>query len=174
MKLLYVCYNNKGRSPALEIFTRYFLEKACMDDIVVDSAGVGVESIESLRQTRDDISRITKRILSSYGFDIGQKRIKHMGEIPDDFDIVLAVDIYTLETIEERFPAFYSRSVLAKKYAGYSDSHEIRGPWYNRQKMTEAEWSERAGYEKMINETKNVSRRVVKRIRDERPGKRSR
>ncbi len=165
MKLLYLCYNNKGRSPALEAFTRYFLDKWNIDWIYVDSAGVGVESILSLRRKSDEISRVTRNVLSGYGLNLDSKRIKHLGEVHGSWDLVLAADHHTIETVEEQFPEYSKITQLAKEYAGYKgNSMEIRGPYYYQQKIPPDEWTERTGYEIMINEIKNTARRIAKRM----------
>ncbi|RLI97549.1 MAG: hypothetical protein DRO99_02915 [Candidatus Aenigmatarchaeota archaeon] len=163
MKLLYVCYNNKGRSPSLEGYTRHFLDEYGVDGVDVDSAGVGVESIESLREKSAYISRTTARILAEDGIDMHDKTIKHMGEVEGDWDVVLAADMHTLDIIHGRFPAFSGSSMLAKEFAEYkSGDMEIHGPYYHQDEVPPEEWTERKGYEIMLHEIRNVSRRIAR------------
>lgn len=166
-KLLYVCYNNKGRSPALEAFTKYFLERQGKKGIIVESAGVGVESIKSLRKKSCQISKITRRIMHhDYGLDLDHTMIRHLGEVGDHWDAVLAVDRDIVEFIAEDFPGFYPKTMLAKEFAGYSHSHniEIHGPYHYQNEYRANDWSERLGYNIMLNECKNVSRRIAKKF----------
>lgn len=164
IKILYVCHNNKGRSPALDILTEYFLEKSGRKGIAVDSAGVGTDSIISLRKRNPHISKMTRRILhSDYGLETDHMRIKHLGEVDAHWDAVLAVDRDTTELIEDHFPEFYRHTSLAKEFAGYSSSHdmEIHGPYHYQHDYSQKDWSDRLGYEIMLKECKNVARRIA-------------
>lgn len=164
-KLLYVCYNNKGRSPALQAFTRYFLEKRDIEGIAVESAGAGVEHIEKLRKQSGQLSRMTRHIMRhDYGIDLDNMSIKHLGEVGSKWDAVLAADRDTVEFINDGFPQFSEKTVLAKEYAGYSHKHsmEIHGPYHYHHQYREQDWTERLGYDIMLNECKNVARRVAK------------
>jgi protein-tyrosine-phosphatase len=143
------------------------MEKWGINHIHVESAGVGVESIRSLRKKNSKISKMTRHILRhDYGIELDHKRIKHLGEVRGNWDTVLAVDNDTVEIIEEDFPEYLSKTVLAKEFADYSLSHsmEIHGPYYHQHDYRPSDWTERLGYDFMLNECKNVSRRIVKRL----------
>ena len=174
MKMLYLCYNNKGRSPALEAFTNHYLSREGVHDVVVDSAGVGVESINSLRRTSSRISRTVRKILSEHGLNMEQKKIKHLGEIGRKWNLVLAADWHTADLVWEHSHRLYDKTILAKEYAGYEDDLEIHGPYHYQEAMDPSEWTERAGYDIMISEIRNVSKRVAQRLARESAGIRGR
>src|SRR3989344_7576170 len=96
-RILYTCYNNKGRSPTLKAFTDYFLGKKGIIGVETESAGVGVESILSLRaRGSTGPSRVAAHImLRGYDIDIEDVQIKHLGELEMAYDFVLAADLHT-------------------------------------------------------------------------------
>ena len=169
MRLLYVCYNNKGRSPALEAYTRHYLglKGVYEPQVVVDSAGAGVESIRHLRQTSDHISRTVRRLLHDGGLDLSSETIKHLGEVGTDWDLVLATDSGVVKAVQEHFPGFAGKLQLAREYAGYRDRLDMRGPYYHQQKFEPSEWTETVGYELMLYECKNAAKRIAQRISEE-------
>lgn len=163
-RLLYVCQNNKGRSPALQAFTQYFLWRRGIEGIVVESAGVSVDYVEYLRKQNPGPSRATTHALYSYGLDLSSFRIRHLAELSRRYDLALAIDQDILDTIKEDYPSIARKIVLAKKYARYKHgSLDIPGPYFYQNKFSEDRWSELLGYELMLSETKNVARRIVKK-----------
>lgn len=163
-RLLYVCQNNKGRSPALQAFTQYFLWRRGIEGIVVESAGVSVDYVEFLRKQNPGPSRATTHALMSFGLGIENFRIRHLAELERRYDLALAVDQDTLDTMIKNFPLVARKATLTKRYARYKHGpFNIPGPYYYQNKFSQDKWSELLGYELMLNETKNVARRIVKK-----------
>jgi len=164
-KLIYVCYSNKGRSVALAEYTRKFLDDFGVSGISVDSAGIGLENIDSLRRRGiDHTSSNTARILLEDGIDVRERRLKYIGDI-SHASLILTSDEITLSRLRAEFPHYKDISFLAREYAHFSKNLEIFGPYAeSRKERMRGRWSEMAGYRDMTREIKVVSRRIASRI----------
>jgi len=169
MKLLYVCYNNKGRSIALATYTRRFIKTRNIGDLVVESAGIGLESIESLRKRGiDKVSRTTIQILKEQGIDVSNHKLQYVGEVIQDSDLILATDLLTLAKTKADFPNYEGSCFLARDAAGYSYQQEIFGPYADsRGDPNDPTCTEKSRYKHMLREIKTVSRRIVRNILEE-------
>ncbi len=165
-KLIYVCYSNKGRSVALAEYTRKFLESFEVKNVLVNSAGIGLENIESLRKRGlDSPSSNTSKILLEEGFDIKDQKLKFIGDIISGTDLILTSDEFTLARLRSEFPYYRNQSFLARQYAGFLRNLDIFGPYAEvRKTRMGGRWSEIAGYRDMLKEIKVVSRRIASRI----------
>jgi len=166
-RLLYVCHSNKGRSIALAVYTDYFLKQKGLN-LLVDSAGVSIEMIDSLRERGiDRASQNTAKILQTEGIDISEHKVNYVGEKISGSDLILVSDELSLVRLRIEFPDYKEKSFLAKKYAGFSRDLEIFGPYAEKRRLKNPEWTELIGYEHMLREIKAVSKRVVKRLESE-------
>jgi len=160
-KLIYVCYSNKGRSIALATYTKNYLKKKGLD-VIVDSSGIGVDMIESLRKRGMNLaSRNTNRILKSQGFDIDEHRLQYLEEVIRGSDLILVSDELSLAMTRAMFPRYKGRSMLAKQYAGFSRNLEIFGPYAESRKLKNPKWTEAIGYEHMLREINVVSKKLL-------------
>ncbi len=161
-KLIYVCYANKGRSPAFEAYTRDFLRRKYVSDIEVVSAGVGLAKIEQLRREHHGLpSRLTRQILHGQGLDMDSHQINFLGDVVSRANLILAVDQHTLDMVQDNFHNYSDRAMLVGDYAGTKKYREVHGPHHEcRGKIK----SEHDGYVQMIAEIRRISRKVVKRL----------
>ncbi len=169
MKILYVCHNNKGRSIALAEYTKYFLKKRDINDIKIESAGIDLENIMSLRKKGiDKASRTIIQIMAEQGFDISSHKIKYIEEVISHSDLIIPTDMLTIEKICVEYPKYYEICVLAREVAGYLSELDILGPCHeSRRDPKDKNWTEKKGYIYMLAEIKNISRRIVKNIAEE-------
>jgi len=165
-KLIYVCYSNKGRSLALATYTRNFLKQFEVGNITVNSAGIGLENIDRLRERGiDHASQNTSRILLEEGFDVSSHRLKYFGDIVHGANLILATDELTFARTRAEFPHYKDRTFLARQFAGFERNLEIFGPYAeSRKHRMGRKWSETEGYRDMLREVKVVSKRVASRI----------
>jgi protein-tyrosine-phosphatase len=166
MKVLFLCYSNKGRSPALSAYTRDFLKDS--PQIEIDSAGIGLENIESLRKRNMDLaSRTTTQILSEQGIDISDHRLQYVGEVIKGSSLILSSDELTLARTKAEFPYYSQRYHLARQFAGFTTQLEIFGPYAeSRRDPQDRNWTERQGYEHMLREIKSVSKKIAEKLRN--------
>lgn len=164
MKILYVCNTNKGRSAALKAYTEDYIKKEKLENILVESAGIDLELIDSLRKREiNHASRNTEKILKEEGIDISNHRLNYIGDKIKDSDLILISDELTLARTRAEFPHYKNISHLARKYAGFNRHVEIFGP-YAQSRTRKKQWTELVGYRDMLREIKIVSRRIVKKI----------
>jgi protein-tyrosine-phosphatase len=165
-KIIYVCYANKGRSPAFEAYTKDFLRQKSIDDVMVMSAGIGLKFIEKLRKENHALpSRVTRQILKSQSLSIDDHLINYLGDIIKGSDLILSVDQHTLEMINDDFPRYSERVMLVGVYGGSKKYKEVFGPHHSGRGPIKSEYE---GYKRMIAEVRYVSRRIVKRFIKER------
>ena len=161
---IYVCDNNKGRSPALEIYTRGFLHDLGVKGIRVSSAGVWKDSIAKLiREGHNRPSHTVSEILLQQGYDIRDHTLTHLGEIVNPY-IVLAVNSDVYNSALEHFPALKDKIMLAGEYIRSHKHREIYGPGHESRKNIS---SERERYVRMLYELEGLAKRVSIRIRRE-------
>lgn len=125
MKVLFVCLGNICRSPLLEVVTRARFAAAQVGAMVA-SAGTGgwhtgggadPRAIAAGRERGYDLSRHVARQVQVSDFD--------------DFDLVLAADISTLQTLRQRVHASaHGHIELALTYAGIAQPLEVPDPYY--------------------------------------------
>ena len=165
-KVIYVCYSNKGRSPAFEAYTKHFLSEKGIEDITVLSAGVGTARMDQLRvEGHSSASKVTRQILAQQGLNIDDHKITNLENVIKGADLILVTDQDVLDTIRNDFSHYAGRAMLAGEYAGSKMYKEVHGPhWSGRGPIK----SEVEGYKRMIVEIKYLTRKVVKRMIAER------
>ena len=167
-KLVYLCHSNKGRSVALAAYTQYFLDEKGIY-LNVDSAGVGSEHIQSLRERGiNQASQTTARILLEEGIDVSSHRLNCVEEVIEGTDLVLVTDDLSMAMFRAEFPRYKDVSFLARQYAGFKRDVEIFGPCADYRHKKEKHWSEVSGYRHMLREIKIISKRIAERIAEER------
>ena len=165
MKILYVCYSNKGRSVALAAYTNHFFKRRNIEGIAAESAGIGIENIESLRKRKiDSASHNTAHLLKEEGIDISDHKIKYVGEVISGSNLILATDEMTLVRTLVEFPDYRENCFLAKRYAGFVSLTELFGPYAESRKLRHPEWTELDLYRDMLREVKIVSEKVAERL----------
>jgi len=161
-KIIYVCYSNKGRSPAFEVYTRHFLRTWGVTNITVKSAASSKEMVDSLRKRGSEhVSRTTNQILKEHGLGLDKHTVNYLGEIISGSDLILAVDQYTLDSILKDFDSYKERMMLAGDYAKVRQHREIFGPHHSLRGTLKSEVD---GYRKMIDEIRYVSRRAARKM----------
>ncbi len=165
-KIIYVCHSNKGRSPALEAFTDYYLSKRGISNISVESAASSLAMVESLRKRHSiQISRVARKVLREKGLDMEKHLVTYLGDVINRSDLILVTDNDTLEQVIENFWDYKNRAMLVGKYARSRKHKEIRGPHHESRGVLKSELD---GYKKMIKEIDDVSKRAVRRLVKER------
>lgn len=164
-KIIYICHSNKGRSPALAVYTRRYLHDLGVERVTVDSAGIGLESIFSLRNRgMDYASRNTIKILEEQGFNLSENRLKYAGEVIHGSSLVLATDLMTLLRTQDEFPDYAKKTFLATAYAGFSVL-DVHGPHSEkRKKKLGGHWNELMGYRDMLWDLGAIAKKIAERI----------
>ena len=165
MNLLYVCYANKGRSPAFEAYTRHFIKKYSLEGVKVNSAGIGLHRIEQMRREEHPLaSKATRQILNYQGLSIDNHLITYVGDVISKSDLLLVSDQHTLDMVVEEFPDDSPKVMIAGEYARSRKYREVHGPHHSCRGPIK---SEIEGYKKMLAEIRHVSKRVAKRLKQE-------
>jgi len=165
-KVIYVCHSNKGRSPAFEAYTKFFLARRSIKNIDILSTASSLPMVEHLRKRKlDFVSRTTQKILKEQKLSLDRHVSIYIGEVIKGSDLILAVDQHTLDMIFEDFSQYSERMMLVGKYARTKKYREIHGPHDSGRGRIK---SELEGYRRMLDEIKYVSRKATKRLIKER------
>lgn len=161
---VYVCDNNKGRSPALEAYTRSFLDDLGIKGVSVSSAGIWKENIARLvREGHNCPSQTVSDILLEDGFDIRNLTLRHLGEIKMPY-LVLAVNSEVYHSAVNHYPDIESRLMVAGDYAKSHKYKEIYGPFHHSREISP---TKKEKYARMVYETEALAKRVALRIKRE-------
>lgn len=141
VKVLFVCTGNVFRSVIAEYCLKNYLRKKKIKNIIVGSAGVGIEVSKSGKMNSYVVQR-----LKGLGFHINHKQKKLTGEMLKDSDVVIAMHKEHKDFIEKNYGLYVPlfNEIALDRNVSVSDIDSIsEGP--NREKIVH----------KHINETVN-------------------
>ena len=109
-RILFVCTGNSCRSVMASGLLQQVLQRAGLDTIQVESAGVF--AIEGMSSTRE-----TQRVLQEAGVDCSTHRARPLTrEMAEGADLILAMEQFQVEEISGRFPSATEKVHLLKSY----------------------------------------------------------
>lgn len=122
-KIIFVCTGNSCRSVMARYYFEKTLRKNAVNDIGLDSAGIG--TIQGL-----EASAYTMEILREEGVDASCHRAKTItGEMVQENDLVVVMGVIHRHFLEERFPGSKGKvRLLAEFLKKDGSAHEISDP----------------------------------------------
>ena len=120
-RILFVCTGNSCRSVMAEGLMRHFLQRAGIDAVSVESAGVF--AINGMGPTRE-----TQRVLLDAGIDcVGHRARALTPQMVEDADLIFVMEPFHVEEILQRAPSAKGKSHLLKSY-GLAPSEVVGHP----------------------------------------------
>ncbi|MBI4342911.1 MAG: low molecular weight protein arginine phosphatase [Candidatus Omnitrophica bacterium] len=109
-QILFVCTGNSCRSVMAEGLMRHVLQRAGIDTVSVDSAGVF--AVSGMQPTRE-----TQRVLGDAGIDCSAHRARTLTpEMAQDADLIFVMEQFQLDEVLRRIPSARDKVHLLKTY----------------------------------------------------------